>query len=52
MDWTFVFALVIAVPVILLPAAFIWFLNAGGLFAAYRLARQKRTVVRRAALPK
>ncbi len=47
MDWTFVLALVIAVPLILFPAAFIWFLNVGGLFAAYRVAREKRTVAKR-----
>jgi hypothetical protein len=43
MDWTFVVALVVAVPVILFPAALIWFLNVGGVFAAYRVAREKRT---------
>jgi hypothetical protein len=47
MEWRFVLALVIAVPVILLPAAFIWFLNVGGLFAAYRVAREKRAEVGR-----
>jgi hypothetical protein len=52
MEWRFVFALVIAVPVILLPAACIWLLNIGGLFAAYRVAREKRTEVKRVAAPK
>jgi hypothetical protein len=47
MEWTFVLALVIAVPVILFPAAFIWFLNIGGIFAAYKKARAKRTVAKR-----
>jgi hypothetical protein len=47
MEWTFVLALVIAIPVILFPAAFIWYLNAGGLFAAYRVAREKRSVAKR-----
>ena len=48
MEWTFVLALAIAVPVILFPAAFVWFLNVGGVFAAYKEARAKRTVARRA----
>jgi hypothetical protein len=43
MEWTFLLALVIAIPLILFPAAFIWFLNVGGLFVAYRVARERRT---------
>ncbi len=49
MEWTFVVALVIAVPVILFPAAFVWYLNVGGMRAAVREAREKRTAADRAA---
>jgi len=30
MDWPFIVAVAIAVPIILFPAAFIWYLNLGG----------------------
>jgi hypothetical protein len=32
----FIIALVIAIPVILFPAAFIWYLNIGGLVQAWK----------------
>ena len=42
MEWQFILALVIAVPIILFPAAFVWFLNVGGIYAAMKEARAKR----------
>ena len=36
MSWQVIVALVVAVPVVLLPVAFVWYLNAGGIFAALR----------------
>jgi len=42
MQWEFVVALVIAIPIILFPAAFVWYLNIGGIYAAVREARVKR----------
>ncbi len=44
MQWEIVVALVIAIPVILLPAAFVWYLNIGGVYAAIKEAREKRVV--------
>jgi hypothetical protein len=43
MQWEIVVALVIAIPIILFPAAFVWYLNLGGLYAAIKeaLARKK-----------
>ncbi len=41
-------ALVIAIPVILFPAAFVWYLNIGGIFQAVRQARMKRVAARKA----
>jgi len=32
MEWQFLAALMVAIPLILLPAAFVWYANAGGLF--------------------
>ncbi len=42
MQWQLIVALVIAVPVILFPAAFVWYLNLGGIVQAVREARQAR----------
>ena len=42
MEWQFILALVIAVPIILFPAAFVWFLNVGGVYAAIKETRAKR----------
>ncbi len=41
-------ALVIAIPVILFPAAFVWYLNIGGIVQAVRQARMKRVAARKA----
>jgi len=37
-----IFLLLVAIPVILFPAAFVWYLNIGGIFKAIREARAKR----------
>lgn len=42
MEWQMVVALVIAIPVILFPAAFVWYLNLGGVVHAVREARAAR----------
>ena len=42
MEWEFLVALIIAIPLILFPAAFVWYLNVGGLFMAMKKARAKR----------
>ncbi len=42
MQWEFVVALVIAIPIILFPAAFIWYLNIGGIYATVKEARERR----------
>jgi len=44
MEWELIVALVIAIPVILFPAAFVWYLNIGGIAHTIREARQKKTV--------
>ena len=45
MEWEFIVALVIAIPIILFPAAFIWYLNLGGLMRVMRemRARERKT---------
>jgi len=44
MQWEFVVALIIAIPIILFPAAFVWYLNVGGIYTAIKEARGKRAV--------
>jgi hypothetical protein len=36
MEWEFIAALALAVPVVLGPAAYVWYLNLGGIYAALR----------------
>lgn len=42
MQWEFIVALVIAIPIILFPVAFVWYLNVGGIYAAIKEARKRR----------
>ena len=42
MQWEFIVALVIAIPIILFPAAFVWYLNIGGIYALIKEARAKK----------
>ena len=54
MEWTLILVLVIGIPVILFPAAYVWYLNIGGLYAfvrerrkaAHRVAAEKHAVAR------
>ena len=41
MQWELVIALVVAIPIILFPAAFVWYLNVGSLFQAVQKAAQR-----------
>ncbi len=42
MQWEFVVALILAVPVILFPVAFVWYINIGGIVHAVREAKAAR----------
>ena len=42
MEITMIVALVLAIPVILFPAAFVWYLNIGGIVQAVRNAKAAR----------
>jgi hypothetical protein len=42
MEAAMIIGLAIAIPVILFPAAFVWYLNIGGIGAAVREARARR----------
>ena len=40
MEWQLILALALAIPVILFPAAFVWYLNGGAIYAALKGARK------------
>jgi len=42
MQWELIVALVVAIPIILFPAAYVWYLNIGGIYAAIKEARARR----------
>jgi hypothetical protein len=42
MQWELIVALVIAIPIILFPAAYIWYMNIGGIYALIKEVRAKR----------
>jgi hypothetical protein len=42
MNWQIVIAIVIAIPVILFPAAYVWYMNRGGIYEAVKAARTRR----------
>jgi len=42
MEWEFIVALVIAIPIILFPVAFVWYLNIGGATHAIKEAKERR----------
>jgi hypothetical protein len=44
MQWPLVVALVVAIPVILFPVAYIWYMNIGGIIAAIKEARERRVI--------
>jgi len=52
MEWPIILVLVLAIPIILFPAAYIWYLNAGGLYVAVKEGSLKvpRSVIRAARL--
>jgi len=42
MEWQIILALVLAIPVILVPATLVWYLNASGIFTVIRETRKRR----------
>ena len=43
MQWQSIVALVIAIPVLLIPVALVWYINAGGIYLALKEARARKT---------
>ncbi len=50
MTWQLIVAIVVVIPLILFPAAFVWYMNVSGLLQVMREARQRQK--RRVALEK
>jgi len=46
MAWQVILALVLAAPLILLPVAFVWYLNVSGLYQVIRHARKRKAAAR------
>jgi len=44
MQWEFVVALVLAIPLILFPAVLVWYLNLGGIYTFVKRAWQRRAI--------
>ncbi|NQT31700.1 MAG: hypothetical protein HQ588_05135 [Deltaproteobacteria bacterium] len=44
MEWQIVVALLVAIPIILIPVAFVWYLNIGGIYALIKEAMARRAV--------
>jgi len=42
MEGQMILALVLAIPVIIIPAAFVWFLNVSGIYTVIRETRKRR----------
>jgi hypothetical protein len=42
MNWQIFIAMIVAIPVILLPVAFLWYLNIGGIYDSFRAKRAAR----------
>ena len=47
MEWVLIVALVVVVPIILFPVAYLWYLNIGGIYAAIKQAREKKAASER-----
>ena len=42
MEWQVILVLVLAMPVLLFPVAFVWYLNIGGMYALIKSRREKK----------
>lgn len=46
MQWEFIVALVVAIPLIIFPAAFIWYVNISGLYIMLKERRKKKAAAK------
>jgi hypothetical protein len=50
MEWQIIVALIVAIPLVLIPVAFIWYLNIGGIYAIIKEARERKIARKKKAL--
>jgi len=41
-EWQIIVALIVMIPIILVPVVFVWFLNLGGIYAVLKRVRERR----------
>ena len=46
MEWPVIVALVVAIPVMLFPVAYLWYINLGGLYVGIRRERKRKAARR------
>ncbi len=49
MEWYVILAIVLAIPVILIPAVFAWYLNVSGIYTVIRETQKRRAARRKRA---
>ena len=49
MEWYVILAIALAIPVILLPAALIWYINVSGIYTVIRETQKRRAARRKRA---
>ncbi|MBA7706804.1 hypothetical protein ES703_115661 [subsurface metagenome] len=42
MEWQIILAIAVAIPIILFPVAYVWYINIGGIVATIKDARARR----------
>ncbi len=42
MEWQVIVALVVAIPILLIPVALIWYINIGGIMLVVKEAKERR----------
>jgi len=47
MEWYIILVIVLAVPVVLLPVLFVWYLNASGIYTVIRETMKRRAARRK-----
>lgn len=47
MEWYAILAIILAIPVILIPIAFIWYINVSGIYTVTRETMKRRAVRRK-----
>ncbi len=52
MEGQIIVTLAIVIPIILFPAAFIWYLNIGGIYAAVKEAKARKVATKEAVVAK